>query len=173
MQRAQRWRDRSMKWSGDLHGVALSRLGAALRRLTGSATSADAPLTFAERAALEAILDRMAPGDGPDLPSARAVGALAAVVQQLRCLPPEGQQQLRDLLLVFECFGVCAAGGVGRFSRSAAALQDATLSAWGGAKLSALRAGFHGLKTVCMLGYWSRSQTWDAIGYDGPRAHAS
>lgn len=55
-----------------------------------------------------------------------------------------------------------------RFSRLARADQEQYLRGWMTSSLGARRMVFRALKLLSVLGYYGRSETWTAIGYDGP-----
>ncbi len=121
---------------------------------------------------LEAVLERMCAYEAPDLPGVVESGALDCALGFIGGMPDESRAVLGDLLAVFE-FGPLVLGvGNGnkkgkraRFTRLDAAAQDAYLASWENSGLAARRAAFRGLKSVCMMGYWTRSETWGAIGY--------
>jgi hypothetical protein len=60
-------------------------------------------------------------------------------------------------------------GFVTRFSRLAPAEQDRVLSAIEASSSDLLRAGFDGLKSLCLMGYYRDARAWGIVGYDGPR----
>jgi hypothetical protein len=103
----------------------------------------------------------------PDLPEPAECGALEATLQYIAQLPPETQQQLDDVLWVFEA-GAAALGperAQRRFSAMSGAAQDVYITRWEQSELLPMRAAFLGLKSACMIGYWSRPQVWPAIDY--------
>ena len=82
-------------------------------------------------------------------------------------MPEVTYQQLLDLLALFEV-GVRFLGpnrAAKRFTALTAAQQDAYMRSWERSALEPQRAAFQGLKSACMVGYWTRAQTWPHIGY--------
>lgn len=121
-----------------------------------------------QRRTLEALIARIGPGDDDSLPGAAEVGALDAALDFASHMPEVTHRQLLDLLSVFEA-GVSVLGPerhLTRFTALDAAAQDAYIRLWEQSALEPMRAAFHGLKSVCMMGYWTRQATWSHIGYD-------
>jgi hypothetical protein len=56
-----------------------------------------------------------------------------------------------------------------RFTRLDAAAQDRVLVATEASSSDLLRAGFDGLKSLVVMGYYRDARTWGILGYDGPR----
>ncbi len=117
---------------------------------------------------LGAVLERMCAYEAVDLPAVEVSGALETALGFIGGMPEESRAVLGDLLAVFE-FGGLVLGPVfgprARFTMLDVVAQDAYLASWEGSVLAARRAAFRGLKSVCMLGYWTQTSTWDAIGY--------
>jgi len=83
-------------------------------------------------------------------------------------LPGTSQGQARLMLRVVE-HGTHLFDLKGRrFTRLAPADQDTYLRGWMESSLGARRLIFRALKTLAALGYYARTESWDAIGYDGP-----
>ena len=59
-------------------------------------------------------------------------------------------------------------GLAARFSRLPAADQDRVLAATEASSSDLLRAGFDGLKSLCLMGYYRDPRAWSVVGYDGP-----
>jgi hypothetical protein len=59
-------------------------------------------------------------------------------------------------------------GLAARFSRLSAADQDRVLAATEASSSDLLRAGFDGLKSLCLMGYYRDPRAWSVVGYDGP-----
>jgi hypothetical protein len=103
----------------------------------------------------------------PMLPEPVEVGALEAALGFIAQMPPETRQQLGDLLCVFEA-GAAVIGperARRRFSRMSPEARDVYLARWEQSEIAPMRAAFQGLKSACMMGYWSRPATWPAISY--------
>ena len=80
---------------------------------------------------------------------------------------PKVSKLLKLFLLVFELFGIFF-GGKG-FSKLSPEKQERQMRWFENARLTNFRLGFFGLKTFVWYGYYTRSSTWKAIGYDGPQ----
>ena len=115
---------------------------------------------------LDALLDRMCAYRG-DLPRPADTYALEATLDFVDTLPHGRRQQLRQLLAVFEAGPRLLApeGRRERFSRLEESAADRYLSSWDQSRLPPRRAAFNALKSVCMMGYWSQSETWPAVGF--------
>jgi hypothetical protein len=59
-------------------------------------------------------------------------------------------------------------GLAARFSRLPAADQDRVLAAIEASSSDLLRAGFDGLKSLCLMGYYRDPRAWSVVSYDGP-----
>ncbi len=169
--------DEAARLAQDLGLAASARL---VSRLMGEKLAADRG-EFAgwQVSVLSAVLERMCAYEAVDLPEVGVSGALATTLDFIGGMPDESRAVLGDLLAVFE-FGGMVLGPVrgprARFTMLDVAAQDAYLASWEGSGLAARRAAFRGLKSVCMLGYWTQTSTWDAIGYgfaDNPGIPAS
>lgn len=150
---------------------ALGQLAALLRQTTRDRPARKpALLSDGERRVLNALLAQYCQPDHDDLPAPETLPLVAAVEHHMRHLPVVAQQQFRDLLLVFEYATPLFAPQhrTLRFSSLPSDAQMRLLDDWATSRLVPRRATFHGLKTLCMLAYWSNSATWAAIGYDGP-----
>jgi Gluconate 2-dehydrogenase subunit 3 len=122
-----------------------------------------------ESAVLDALADRLfAEADGTDapMPKPSSFGAGARAWAYVAVLPATARWQVRGLLRLVEWAGVVSGGA--RFTRLAAAEQDRLLDrlAAGG---QGGRLALGALKQLCAMGTFTHSQTWTAIGYDGPR----
>lgn len=83
-------------------------------------------------------------------------------------LPPTSQGQARLMFRVVEHGTHLFDLKSRRFTRLAAADQDAYLRGWMESSLGARRLIFRALKTLAALGYYARPESWEGIGYDGP-----
>lgn len=102
-----------------------------------------------------------------DMPTSQAIDACAASVAFSQTMPPHIRAQLRDVLVLLEA-GVSILGPkrrARRFSALNAADQDTYLRGWEQSALMPQRAAFFGIKSLCMMGYWTRPQVWPHIDY--------
>ncbi|WP_167001493.1 GMC family oxidoreductase N-terminal domain-containing protein [Mumia sp. ZJ430] len=137
-------------------------------------------LTAKQRAALTAICDTFAPGDGGEIPSASALGAVAIVEGMAMHNPRKAEsEQLARLLGLWDspAFGLALGIGPRRFSRASQDKRERALIAMSDSRLPQKRALFQALKGAATLGYYlapgptGRSPLWDAMGYPGPLGH--
>ncbi|MEM1349258.1 MAG: hypothetical protein AAGI01_11925 [Myxococcota bacterium] len=168
LQRALRQRDVAAQVAQELGLRRAAQLAARLLRESEGKLGEFAPW---QREVLGAVLQRMCaydnPEGSPELPTPRAVGALDAAIEFTRHMPQAKRQQLIDVTTLIE-IGPRVFGpqrGRGRFTRLDARAKDEYLRGWEESSLAPRRAAFHGLKAVCMMGYWTREETWGAIGY--------
>lgn len=117
---------------------------------------------------LEALLEQLCAYEGGDLPGPADCGAVEATREFIDTLPPGRQEQLRDLLAILEVGSLLLGPGgeYRRLTRLSDACAEEYIHSWAASSVPQRRAVFHGIKSVCMMGYWSREQTWPAIGYE-------
>lgn len=116
---------------------------------------------------LTALMTCMCHDPDDELPKPAETDAVEAALKFASHMPEVTYQQLLDLLSVFEA-GVRVLGpsrAKRRFTALTLDAQTAYLSQWESSPLEPQRAAFHGLKSVCMMGYWTRPATWPHIGY--------
>ncbi len=114
------------------------------------------------RAILTATIARMA----PPAPSPEEVGALERAIDFASQMPVERLQQLLALLIVFEIGPLALGPRRARFTTLSGGEQDAYIASWESSAMAPRRAAFHGLKSVCMMGYYASPAVWPTIGYD-------
>lgn len=83
-------------------------------------------------------------------------------------LPPTSQGQARLMLRVVEHGTHLFDLKPRRFTRLTPSEQDAYLKGWMESTLGARRIIFRALKTLAALGYYAQTESFAAIGYDGP-----
>lgn len=115
---------------------------------------------------MHALLDALVAHEDGTLPDPRAIGAVPALDDQLARLPRTDAIAMRALLVGME-WGTLPFGGR-RFSGMDVGARRAMLDAWSRSRWLGLRTAFTALKSLGMLAYWTRPETWPAIGYDGP-----
>jgi len=70
------------------------------------------------------------------------------------------------LLNIFEWMAVFRYGA--RFTRLAAAKQDAYLRGWESSPFHLFRFGFASLRNLVLVSFYTQPQSWPMIGYPGP-----
>jgi hypothetical protein len=107
------------------------------------------------------------PGD-PTIPTAEDVDVAGFVDGWVARLPERVRRDLGRFLAYLEHLAPVGAGLAARFTRLAAADQDAVLSSIESSSSDLLRAGFDGLRSLVFLGYYRDARAWRIVGYDGP-----
>jgi long-chain-alcohol oxidase len=133
-------------------------------------------LSTRQRAALTAICDTFAPGDGEAIPPASELGVVDIVAGMAAHNPRAAEtEQLTRLLSVWDSrlTGLLLGFGPRRFSRLDQAEREAALVALGDSRVTQKRALFQALKNAATLGSYlapgatGQSPLWDAMGYPG------
>lgn len=101
----------------------------------------------------------------PSLPDASQTDALEVTLAFMGKMPPHIQRKLSCVIALFEAGPLLLGPTRKRLTKLSPQARAQHLKLWEDAKLDGLKAAFHGLKSACMIGYWSRPQTWPAIGY--------
>lgn len=152
---------------GAVQALGLRRMSQVAARVLGERKPDVLELTDWQRRTLEHLIRRMCHDPDGELPDPIESGAVEATLDFATHMPEVTYQQLLDLLAVFEA-GVRWLGPdrqAGRFTALTPTQQDAYMRAWEQSALEPQRAAFQGLKSACMVGYWTREQTWPHIGY--------
>lgn len=117
---------------------------------------------------LTQLMQRMTDTGLPDAPRVRDTRAVATVDAVCRGLDPAVSGVLPLALLLFEWGPLLFDRRFARFSRLAAAEQDASLRGWMNSRLALRRAAFLGVRNLCFMGWYSQPEVWPLIGYQGP-----
>ncbi|MFI7004932.1 GMC family oxidoreductase N-terminal domain-containing protein [Streptomyces sp. NPDC050145] len=129
------------------------------------------------RAALTAICDTFAPGDGAMIPSAGALGAVPVAESLVRALPRAAdRKQLSTLLGLWNTrlTGLFLGTGGRRFSDLTPTAREELLLRLGDAPSERKRVLFQALRSLATSAYLlapgptGTSPVWEAIGYPGP-----
>ncbi|KAA1422968.1 FAD-binding protein [Mumia zhuanghuii] len=134
-------------------------------------------LNAKQRAALTAICDTFAPGDGAAIPSASALGAVEIVEAMAMHNPRQAEsKQLATLLGLWDSpvTGLVLGLGPRRFSHASQEQREKALIALGDSRMPQKRALFQALKGAATLAYYlapgadGHSPLWSAMDYPGP-----
>ena len=106
--------------------------------------------------------------DDPAIPTADALDVAGFVDAWLARMHPRIQRDLGRFLAYLEHLAPLGAACASRFTRLAAADQDRVLASVEASSSDLLRAGFEGLKSLVLMGYYRDARTWSIVGYDGP-----
>jgi hypothetical protein len=157
-------------WRRLLETTGLSTGARLATRALGEQPPADAEFRGWQVGVLERALSRMCHYDGRDLPAPTDNDAVEATLSFAGTLPHGRRRQLSDLLCVLEALPlvVAPAGERRRFTNLSDRAADDFLHTLSDAAIPQARAIFNALKSICMMGYWTRSETWDAIDYELP-----
>ncbi len=146
--------------------VGLRRAAQLGATLLGHEDSADATITPWQRVTLQKAMACMCHYDLDAAPSpAQTEEMLDAAVAFTEQMPSITRQKLYDLLTLLEVGPLALGPERVRFNDMKSGAREDYLRIWESSPLEPMRAGFEGLKSVCMMGYWSHSSRWDAIGY--------
>lgn len=151
-----------------IQSLGLEQGSAVARRLLKEPQCADdETLCPWQEQTLAALMERLCHDPAGRLPSPRECGAVAATVAFISKMPAARKTQLRQLLTLFEAAPMLLGvdGERARFSKLEEEAQDAHIGQWAESSITQRRAVFQGLKSACMVGYWSCPATWPEIGY--------
>jgi hypothetical protein len=114
---------------------------------------------------LVAVARRVVPMDDAD-----HVAIAHGIDDALMMMPPEARDDINDLLGLFENAlpGLLLDGRTAPFTRLGAAAQDHVLEAWRDSRIVLRRGGYHGLRRLCLAGYYKAVSAWPAVHYAGP-----
>jgi Gluconate 2-dehydrogenase subunit 3 len=107
--------------------------------------------------------------DDPAIPTADDLDVAGFVDGWLARMRPGVRRDLGRFLAYVEHLAPLRSGHASRFTRLGADAQDAVLAATEASSSDLLRAGFDGLKSLVLMGYYRDARTWGIVGYDGPR----
>jgi hypothetical protein len=107
--------------------------------------------------------------DDPSIPSADDLDVAAFVDAWVARMRPDLRRDFGRFLAYIEHLAPLRVGLGSRFTRLDADAQDRVLAATQASSSDLLRAGFDGLKSLVLMGYYRDARTWAIVGYDGPR----
>jgi hypothetical protein len=123
-------------------------------------------LSIKELAVVRAIVEALLPADG-DLPGGLALGVHQRIDEEVWAAPDPVRSDLKSAIVLIEHLPPLL-GFPGRFSRLAPDEREACLRAMLLAGPTPVVQAAVALKQMCSLFYYSRAETWGALGYDGP-----
>ena len=112
-----------------------------------------------------AAADCIIPPDG-DSPGAGSMNTAGIVDWSLDKLEPELRKKLLLLFFILEPLGIFFGGRL--FSKASVHSRNRLFKWMESNPISALRLGFFGIKTYVCMGYYTRDEIWNTIGYEGP-----
>jgi hypothetical protein len=107
--------------------------------------------------------------DDASIPTADVLDVAGFVDGWLARMRPGVRRDFGRFLAYVEHLAPVRVGYASRFTRLAAVAQDRVLAATEASSSDQLRAGFDGLKSLVLMGYYRDARTWGIVGYDGPR----
>jgi gluconate 2-dehydrogenase subunit 3-like protein len=107
--------------------------------------------------------------DDPTIPTPDALDVAGFVDAWLARMAAPLRRDFGRFLAYLEHLAPLRAGEASRFTRLDAAAQDRVLADVEASSFDLLRAGFDGLKSLVLMGYYRDARAWALIGYDGPR----
>ena len=108
---------------------------------------------------------RMCRYDDEQMPAPDECDALEAARDFLAGMPAETRLEFQSLLVLLEMSPYVFGPRRDRLTALRGEEQDIVLQGWEQSPLVPKRTGFRAVKSVIMMGYWSRPATWGAIGY--------
>ncbi len=102
------------------------------------------------------------------VPSADDLGVAGFVDAWLVRMRPDVRRDFGRFLAYVEHLAPLREGFASRFTKLDADAQDRVLAATEASSSDLLRAGFDGLKSLVLMGYYRDPRTWGIVGYDGP-----
>ncbi len=126
-----------------------------------STTELDEWKVAAFRALVATICD---PGE-TGLPDPEAVRATEVAIRYIQWMPEVTQHKLANLVATLEGGPLVLGPTRERFSALTPADRATYLRKWSESSLPPMRAAFHAVKQVAMMGYYSQPGTWPGIGY--------
>jgi hypothetical protein len=106
--------------------------------------------------------------DDASIPTADELDVAGFVDGWLSRMAPNLRRDLGRFLAYVEHLAPLSIGLGSRFTRLDAPSQDRVLSAIEASSIDLLRAGFDGLKSLVLMGYYRDERAWGIVGYDGP-----
>lgn len=161
-------RRRLSDWRRLIETTGLATGASMATRVLGEATPADGEFRSWQVGVLERAIRRLCHYDGADLPDPIHCDAIEATLDFAGTLPHGRRRQLSDVLCVLEALPLVVApnGERTRFTQLSNRAADELLETLATASIPQARAIFTALKSICMMGYWTRPETWDAIDYE-------
>ena len=116
-------------------------------------------------AIMAAALGRMCRYDIEGMPAPDDTEALEACREFLSGMPPQTRVEFQSLLVLVELSPFIFGPRRMKFTDLGPDEQDQVLKSWEQSPVVPQRGGFRAIKSVVMMGYWSRPETWPSIGY--------
>lgn len=153
----------------DLQATSLGALAGSLKLFDGRSTSrAFEPFDELEVEITRALAARICRQSDDPVPGDALDRIVRFVEDYLARLPESQAAMFRNLLVVFEYQPLVFGPKRRRFTRLDGDAADENLRRWATAPQTARVAAFNGVKTICMLAWYSDPASWTEIGYDGP-----
>jgi len=118
---------------------------------------------------VRALARRLCAADEAGAPSADEVGVAEFVDVYVARAPEHVRDELMGFFAFLEHGAPLAIGKVRGFSSLSASAQDQVLNALATSRLTLLRGGFAGIKSLVMMGYYKDPRAFAITGYQGPR----
>lgn len=120
---------------------------------------------------LEQLARRIVAPDDPEdraIPTVEDVAVVEFIDGYLAEMRPSMRRDLLRMVQYLEHLAPLSSGYRQRFSALAPEEQDEVLRGVESSRIDLLRAGFEGLKSLVMMGFYRDARTWGIIGYAGP-----
>jgi hypothetical protein len=106
--------------------------------------------------------------DDPDVVSPDEAGVVEFIDGYLAGMTRPMRRDLTTLFRYVEHVAPLSCRFAHRFTALSPADQDRVLEAMAESRIDDLRAGFEGMKSLVMMGYYRDARTWKMLGYKGP-----
>ncbi|RVU44795.1 hypothetical protein FRC91_07535 [Bradymonadales bacterium TMQ1] len=145
--------------------MGLVRTGRLLARLSNNSPPMPGAIPPWLSETLERAMARVCAADDADFPDVRACGALDAALLFIGGMPATTQEELQSMIAILEYAPYAFGPRRRRLTHLSDDEIDRFLLSLEASPLMPARAMFKALKSVCMMGYYTRPQLWPAIGY--------
>ncbi len=117
---------------------------------------------------LIAISEAFVGGNEADLPEPSKLDLAYDIDEFISHVSKESQNQLKQLLNLFEDFTFIFNGSFKKFSKMSLNEKQKYLDSWQNSPFEFRQMAFSALKMLTMLLYYCKDETWSKIGYSGP-----
>jgi hypothetical protein len=107
---------------------------------------------------------------GAGAPSVDEIDVVARCEAALKLLDPTSQEELRQVMGLFESAWVnlVLGGRFQSFTSMSEPQQSWVLKEWSESRLKLRRSGFQALRSLITTAYYGDERTWASVGYPGP-----
>lgn len=159
-----RWGRSPEEISQKVQALGLIRTGQLISRLLGKSPPEAREVAPWLQNILEAAMEVMCAYD-EEMPDFAECGALEAACGFTTGMPHSTQEEFQSLLAVLEVAPYVFGPRRKRFTELSSRDREVHLQGWERSMLAPRRGAFGALKSVVMMGYWTRPEAFSSIGY--------